>query len=120
MAKTDPAFCSHSALFGGYHLRQCSRKVSLTENGRGYCKQHAPSVEKARDDARQARWKRDEDVRDAHRAIQKAKYAIVAAAEAYVASKGISDSPDDAQLVECVRLLGVAEAKAKELGIVLT
>jgi hypothetical protein len=119
MMKLDPARCSETGCFGEYHVRQCSKKAVIQENGRGWCKAHSPSHIKAVDEARKARWKRDEDVQNAHSAIRKAKHAVVTAAEAYVAMAGIGN-PNDAQLREAVRLLGVAEAKAKELGIALT
>jgi len=118
--------CWETGLFGTYHLKQCPRKATIQEDGKGWCFQHAPSKVKAKDDERQARWKREEDVRDAHRAIARAKNAVVAAAEAYVASVRHLEAnknllhADNAQLVEAVRLLKAAEAKAKELGIVLT
>jgi hypothetical protein len=117
--KLDPARCSETGCFGEYHVRQCSKKAVVQENGRGWCKVHSPSHIKAVEEARTARWKRDDEVREAHRTIQKAKHAVVTAAEAYVAMACIGN-PDDVQLREAVRLLGVAEAKAKELGIVLT
>jgi len=122
VTKRDPARCSHTGMFGTYHLSQCTRKASVTEEGKGWCKQHAPSSVKARDEARSARWKSEEEFRNAQYAVNRARNAVVLAAEAYVASakhleanKNLSHA-DNAQLIEAVRLLDVAEARLKVLN----
>lgn len=39
----------------GFWTRQCARKAVVEENGYGWCNQHAPSAEKARQDASRER-----------------------------------------------------------------
>ena len=42
---------------GGWDWHRCSREAIVTEDGKGYCKQHAPSNVKARSDATMARYR---------------------------------------------------------------
>jgi hypothetical protein len=116
--KSDPARCACTGLFGSYHMSQCSNKAKFKEDGKGWCGIHLPSKLKAKDDAREARWKAEDKARDARYAVDRAKEAVVLAAEAYVA---VADAGglDDGQLREAVRLLGECEAKAKELGLAI-
>jgi hypothetical protein len=45
----DPNLCSETHWNGyGYPLKQCSRRVSVTRDGKGYCKQHDPEEIKKR------------------------------------------------------------------------
>ncbi len=46
----------------GHHYR-CSRNGKLEENGKWWCKQHAPSSVKARGEASAARWKAEHQKR---------------------------------------------------------
>lgn len=41
---------------GYYRASQCTRKAVVEEEGYGWCKQHAPSAAKARQDATSAKW----------------------------------------------------------------
>ena len=47
--------------FTGWHQRQCSRRFTVTEDGQNWCKQHAPSTVKAKDNARRATIERHSD-----------------------------------------------------------
>jgi hypothetical protein len=60
---------------GGVWKHPCQRYGVIEENGDWWCKQHAPSIVKASDDARQDKWTREWAERDA-------KLAAEAAAEA--------------------------------------
>ena len=40
----------------GFHFYECRRCASVREGGKWYCKTHAPSLVKAKNDARQAKW----------------------------------------------------------------
>ena len=53
----DPTRCAKEVTGeGGWHHHQCPRKIALTEEGKGWCRQHAPSSVAATRKAGQARW----------------------------------------------------------------
>ncbi len=45
--------------WGAFHPHQCHKNTWKD----GYCKQHHPDTVKARDEAREKRWKEEEDAR---------------------------------------------------------
>ena len=48
----NPSRCSASVVNDvGWRSHQCVRKATVREDGHGWCKQHAPSAEKARTEA---------------------------------------------------------------------
>lgn len=47
------------------HVYQCENKGAIEEDGKLWCKIHAPSSEKARKDKRHQKWKEESDARDA-------------------------------------------------------
>ena len=49
----DPKKC-RKRMFKAYSAYQCSRPAVVEEEGYGWCRQHAPSAAKARDNARMA------------------------------------------------------------------
>ena len=58
---------------GGWYRYHCSRAASLQENGRWFCKQHAPSTEAAR----KAKWKAEMEWREAGYSVGHAERSIV-------------------------------------------
>lgn len=49
----------------GYHYVQCSRKVKVTVNGKGYCTQHSPEARAERDSKRDVKFKQKQKQRNA-------------------------------------------------------
>lgn len=45
----------------GITFHRCNHAATVTENGKRYCRQHAPSIIKARQAARGALWKADRE-----------------------------------------------------------
>jgi len=68
----DPERCAAS-VSEGFWRYQCSRKVSVTEAGYGWCRQHAPSAVKARCEARDRRYRAEMDWRKARWNVESAK-----------------------------------------------
>ena len=60
-------------VYEGYGARSCKHKPIISEDGRWWCAQHAPSKVKARQAAKEARW-------DAKDKAESAKYRLEAAA----------------------------------------
>lgn len=70
--KLDPERCSATVPGpGGWQRHQCGRKGKVEEEGKLWCRQHAPSEVKRRGDERRAKWERwkaeEEAARDAER-----------------------------------------------------
>lgn len=42
---------------GSYNAERCVRRGSVSENGKLWCKQHAPSLVKAKQEERDAKWR---------------------------------------------------------------
>ena len=63
----DPKKCSER-MTRGWTYGQCSRKGVVTEDGKLWCKQHAPSNVKARLEASNRRWKEKQNQRARARA----------------------------------------------------
>ena len=76
--KPDPDKCAAAVSDGGSWPRwhQCRRKGVNTEAGHVWCRQHTPSLVKARDDERNGQWKREWDERDRMRKVASMKDAI--------------------------------------------
>ena len=51
----------------GWHSHSCSRKGINFEDDKWWCKQHTPSIIKARNEAQMAKWKRELEERCAKR-----------------------------------------------------
>jgi len=54
-------------LFGGQRLMlgsPCSNQATVTEEGNPWCKIHAPSYVKAKNEAREAKWKAERDAKE--------------------------------------------------------
>ena len=51
--------------YTGYHFGRCSRRGTMSEEGKLWCFQHAPSSIKARRAKSAAKWKADQDRRNA-------------------------------------------------------
>lgn len=49
----------------GIHFHQCYRKAVAQEGGKHYCKQHLPSVAKAKREARDKKWDAERNQRQA-------------------------------------------------------
>jgi hypothetical protein len=60
--------------FGGY---MCRRKATVSEDGKRWCKQHAPSNIKAKDIAWQKKYEREKAIRDLGYDLERAAAAIV-------------------------------------------
>ena len=53
----DPNRCCESVpVRGSWGYVQCSRRAVVHEDGKGYCRQHAPSAVKAREEAARKEW----------------------------------------------------------------
>lgn len=76
--KPDPEKCAAAVADGGRwpSWHQCTRKGINTEEGHVWCKQHTPSMVKAKSDARYAQWQDEWDERDRQRLATKAKDSI--------------------------------------------
>ena len=55
--------CSQYIYTGSYGGALCSRKAKVVEDNSPYCNQHAPSMVKARRDARHTKWDAEFDAR---------------------------------------------------------
>ena len=53
--------CSKRVYAGSYSGHQCQRRGSVEENGSWWCKQHAPSLVKARRDESDRKWREEFD-----------------------------------------------------------
>lgn len=60
--------------FGGY---MCTRKATITEDGKRWCKQHAPSNVKAKGIAQQKKYERERAIRNLGDDLEMAAAAIV-------------------------------------------
>jgi hypothetical protein len=73
MVKSKTVHCSELVKgLGGWYSRECSRTATVKENGKNYCRQHAPSLVQARRAAQNKRWdetwsKRRKAMREAER-----------------------------------------------------
>lgn len=63
MTEHTPEQCA-KRIFQGFSDWPCSREGKLFEEGKWWCKQHAPSARKKRDDARDARWAEERAIRE--------------------------------------------------------
>lgn len=68
--------CS-AATWSGWHERPCTRRGSVEEDGKWWCKQHAPSAQKARDDERNRKYEAKRASRQRGHAAKLARYEIV-------------------------------------------
>ena len=76
--KLNKEFCAASVTSPGvWSSHQCSRKVAVQEEGHGWCRQHAPSAQKKRDEAREAKYQAEQRENNARWAKQ-AAFANVA------------------------------------------
>jgi len=73
--------CCAEIYDGGWRPRRCTRPGAVEENGKHYCRQHAPSAGRARREKTEARWRAESAYRDAERAVAARKDAVVAAAQ---------------------------------------
>ncbi len=81
-AKPNPKLCAQSVMSkGSWHAHQCQRGVVVNELGHGWCRQHAPSFEKAKQAEKEARWKSENQARDYSAKVKLAEAAVVAVAE---------------------------------------
>ena len=106
-------------IFSGGRSHQCSRAGVVEENGKLWCKQHAPSSEKARRDARDKKWAAEAQVRAAGYAIDSARLDCAEAAKRAVLQQGSWDAVADAtgELIKAEAAKAEArDALAKLLG----
>jgi hypothetical protein len=85
--------CSKKVYGGGmFKGSQCTKRATVTIDGKPYCTIHDPERVKRKNAERQARWLKERDVADAayskHVRIQTAEKAVIAKAEALVAFDG--------------------------------
>lgn len=57
-------WCAEHVYRGNFQSGPCSRKGVVREEGKDWCKQHAPSAVKARHEAHEAECKRSNERRD--------------------------------------------------------
>ena len=70
--------CSKEVWRGfGFGHNFCTRNGSVQEDGKWWCKQHAPSAEKARDDERNRKYETEVARRKKQHAATLAQYEIV-------------------------------------------
>lgn len=60
----NKAYCVKQ-IWSGFGDHQCSRKIKVTRDGKGYCKQHDPVEVERRQKAQSAKWKAEAEERDA-------------------------------------------------------
>jgi len=78
--------CSGKVSSGsGWGSHQCSRKASVEEGGKWWCKQHLPSAEKARRETSEARWKAQREADSLRIAAHEAQQAHAALCVAFCA-----------------------------------
>ena len=105
--KADLGHCCESVAEGGFGQFHCTRRASIVEGGKPYCKQHAPSTVQARRDAASVAWnaKREREARESR--LREAREAVVKAAMAAYVRMDI-DNPCTALHAAC-RALAEAE-----------
>ncbi len=64
-------------VWDGWHQHRCTRKGTVQEDGKGWCKQHAPALAKAKREERDRKWQEKWDRQDKERAEAKAADAEV-------------------------------------------
>lgn len=64
-------------VWGGWHIHPCTRAGRVKEGGKWWCKQHVPSLAKARTAERDRKWQEKWDRQDKERAEAKAAQAEV-------------------------------------------
>jgi hypothetical protein len=69
--KSETHRCSEE-IYSGFSAHQCHRKGVTLEGGKWWCKQHAPSLVKARRDARDSEWQAKRDAAYARQAREEA------------------------------------------------
>ena len=79
--------CSELVMHG-YRSGLCSKPATVTEGGKRYCKQHAPSNVKAGYKAREAKLRAESDERMARHRVERAGAALLAACKAIVNDVG--------------------------------
>ena len=82
--------------FGGY---MCRRKATVSEDGKRWCKQHAPSNVKARDIARQKKYDRERAIINLGYDLERATAAIVDLVVKYPA-ESLAEARDDYLVIE--------------------
>lgn len=89
---------------------RCFRRGIIQENGKWYCRQHAPSAVAARQRARDEKDKRKWDILDKRAAVQRCERAVIEAARRWHEYQGRFVPLEDA-----VDALLAAEAELKAL-----
>jgi len=103
--ETDKGLCSHYRFTVGAYKKWCTRKSVVTEDGREWCRQHAPSSYKKRRDASSAEIKRRIIGYGRVDEIHRAQDAVVEAAKAWRKAGEETLADAVANLVEAVEVL---------------
>lgn len=70
MAMTKHQCCQ--PVWDNFHKGQCQRNGVIERDGKWYCKQHDPEAVKAKEEAKRAQWRAEQDAALAHRRRVKA------------------------------------------------
>ena len=81
---------------GWGHSSRCSRAAKVTEDGKGYCKQHAPSSVKARREKQSAKWDHENEGRRLGRVVNRCGRVALSALTAWRKGDGMQRDVDDA------------------------
>jgi len=105
--------CGKRVYSGSFRGSLCQKPYFATEAGGDWCRIHAPSTIKAKNEQREARWAKERQKREAGYAVGDAQRAVIDVA------KGWASNPEDEMniraLKKAVRDLVDAENKAKAL-----
>lgn len=93
--------------------RNCTRAGTVHENGKYWCKQHAPSAEKARRDKAQAEWEAQWAKKSEQRKLEAAAPAMLACLE-WIAHESGQHGDGATDSSWAARFLLEVEQRAKE------
>ena len=106
--------CSKRVSDGTFRGSLCRKPFAVTEEGRDWCKIHAPSAMKVKLEARRALWALDEKRRDAKWDVERAEQAVLGVAKGWASDP--KDEMNTRALKTAVDTLLAAENRAKELS----
>jgi len=105
--------CAKRVYNGSFRGSLCSKPYFATEDGGDWCKVHAPSTIKAKNEKREALWAKQRKQREAGYAIGDAQRAVIDVAKGWISDPG--DELNIRALKRAIQDLIDAENKAKAL-----